>query len=272
MKRALPCHRLAEDWGETGGGKNWDGEAGNKAEAKARVVPVSFVSPSEKKRFSPNPTTACQKRNGNHRGRANREEIWDPYHSPDRAGSAADWGRVEDSGGEGMRGWMERDKDGPAAGISYRIPPFQGKREKRREEQSSSVERTDGGAPDRLRVNALVGPPGRGNFGRIGSGLVCFCFPGNVWGLCAWVGARIRTFEIRWRGERAIFWGEDPPARQRTGKDMTSWGRRPEGKILRFYSTRPRTSTTQPPETNNYASALGLGTRTCIQQRPPALI
>ena len=40
-------------------------------------------------------------------------------------------------------------------------------------------------------------------------------------------------------GEREPSFGEreDPPARQRTGKDMTSWGRRPEGKYCDF--TRP---------------------------------
>ena len=235
MKRALPCHRLAEDWGETGGGKNWDGEAGNKAEAKARVVSVSFVSPSEKKRFSPNPTTAFAK---------NETAIIAAEQTEKKSGTLTilPIAQAQRRIGDGWKiraakecgdGWKGTRTD---LLLVFRIVsplPFQGKREKRREEQSSSVERTDGGAPDRLRVNARVGPPtGRGNFGRIGSGLVCFCFPGNVWGLCAWVGARIRTFEIRWRGERAIFWGEDPPARQRTGKDEAGRSRR-EKKILR---------------------------------------
>ena len=110
MKRALPCHRLAEDWGETGGGKNWDGEAGNKAEAKARVVSVSFVSPSEKKRFSPNPTTACQKTK---RQSAHAEEQTEKKSSEKKSGAltilpiAQARGRMEDSGGdEGTRdGW-----------------------------------------------------------------------------------------------------------------------------------------------------------------------
>jgi len=228
VKRALPCHRLAEDWGETGGGKNWDGEAGNKAEAKARVVSVSFVSPSEKKRFSPNPTTAFAK---------NETAIIAAEQTEKKSGTLTilPIAQAQRRIGDGWKiraakecgdGWKGARTD---LLLVFRIVsplPFQGKREKRREEQSSSVERTDGGAPDRLRVNALVGPPGRGNLGKFG----LFLPPGEclvvVLGMCAHESEPSKSDGGGRGGSHPFFLrGEAPaPARQRTGKDTRPGG------------------------------------------------
>jgi hypothetical protein len=226
------------------------------SKAKRSKGGVSFVPRSTKKQFSPNPTTTSQKRNGNHRGanreEIEREEIWAPYHSLlDRAGSAADWGPMEDSGGGRNAGWMERDKGGPAA-----FP--QGKREKRRAGplEGGAVSsvlpfhalfiRADGSAPDRL---PRVGPPGRGNFGKRKSwerfGL--FLLPGECWWLF-W--ARIRTFEIRWRGESHPFCPD--LSRQRTGKDM-----RPEGNLRQVPINTGTSEVGTSTDNNNYNGLFG---------------
>ena len=154
MTRALPCrrgmgrNRRREEFGWGGGEQGGRARLFSHSEAKRSKGDVSFLSPSEKNQTiltKPNNRLPKNETAISARRRANREEIWDPYHSPDRAGSAADWGRVEDSGGEGMRGWMERDKDGPAAGISYRIvsPLFRGRERKGgRSSQAASSGRT----------------------------------------------------------------------------------------------------------------------------------
>ena len=237
VTRALPCrrgmgkNRRREEFGWGGGEQGGRARLFSRSEAKRSKGDVSFLSPSEKNqtiltkpnnRLPKNETAISARRRAN-REEIEREEIWGPYHSPDRAGSGTDgrFGRRRRNAG-----WMERD-------LLLVVPPFSGRGRERKGGAVSSVVRTDGGAPDRTRGWGLLG-------GVTWESLVCFCLPGNVWWLfwaCVPTNPNLRN-PMAGGGEGAIFFfsggGSRSRSRPPTNRKGHEAGRsRREKKILR---------------------------------------